>query len=179
MMRKNRSLKAQDLVILGKLITDPKWPVQKDISDSLMVSQSEVSHALKTLEHVGLIDLKAKKVNKLHVIEFITHALKFFFPIEKKGTGRGLLIGPSFSAFKTKVQSDEYNYIWPDSDGSAKGIIVVPLMPDLSKAVRENPELFAYLNIIEIFRGLGGVRHLQEAQKMLRDLLNESKHRTP
>jgi hypothetical protein len=70
-----------------------------------------MSHALKTLDHIGLINLSSNKINKLAVTEFITHALKNLYPIEKKGNGRGILIGPSSSILKKKVWSDEYNYI--------------------------------------------------------------------
>ena len=170
-MRQNRQIKPQDVVILGKLISDEDCHSQKEIADSISLSQAEISHALKTLAHIGLINLTIKKINKLAVTEFITHALKFLFPIEKKGTGRGILIGPSSSTFKGKVQSDEYNYIWPDPDGDSKGVVVTPLLPQLSKSVIANEQLFTYLNVIEVFRGLGGVRHVQEAQKILKELL--------
>lgn len=169
-MRQNRVIKPQDVVILGKLISAKVWPSQKEIGDSLKLSQAEVSHALKTLGHVGLINLTTKKINKLAITEFITHALKYLYPIEKKGTGRGILIGPSSSTFKGKVQSDEYNYIWPDSNGDSKGIVVTPLLPELSSSVMENEILYKFLNVVEIFRGLGGVRHIQEAQKILKDI---------
>lgn len=171
MMRQNRQIKPQDVVILGKLISDKDCRSQKEIADSLGLSQAEISHALKTLAHVGLINLATKKVNKLAVTEFITHALKFLFPIEKKGTGRGISIGPSSSIFKGKVQSDDYNYIWPDPDGDSKGVVITPLLSNLPKSAIGNETLFTYLNVIEIFRGLGGVRHLQEAQKILKEIL--------
>lgn len=170
-MRQNRVIKPQDVVILGKLISEKVWPSQKEIGDSLKLSQAEISHALKTLDQIGLINLTTKKINKLAVTEFITHALKFLYPIEKKGTGRGILIGPSSSTFKGKVQSDEYNYIWPDPNGDSKGIVVTPLLPELSNSVKENDILYTFLNVVEIFRGLGGVRHIQEAQKILQDIL--------
>ena len=170
-MRQNRVIKPQDVVILGRLISEKVWPSQKEIGDSLKLSQAEISHALKTLDQVGLINLTTKKINKLAVTEFITHALKFLYPIEKKGTGRGILIGPSSSTFKGKVQSDEYNYIWPDPNGDSKGIVVTPLLPELSNSVKENDILYTFLNVVEIFRGLGGVRHIQEAQKILKDIL--------
>jgi hypothetical protein len=170
-MRQNRVIKPQDVVILGKLISEKAWPSQKEIGDSLKLSQAEISHALKTLDQIGLINLTTKKINKLAVTEFITHALKFLYPIEKKGTGRGILIGPSSSTFKGKVQSDEYNYIWPDPNGDSKGIVVTPLLPELSNSVKENDILYTFLNVVEIFRGLGGVRHIQEAQKILKDIL--------
>lgn len=81
------------------------------------------------------------------------------------------MIGPSFSVFREKVHSDEYNYIWPDANGDNKGVIVVPLLTELSKVVKENKKLFLFLNVIEIYRGLGGVRHIQEAQKILKEIL--------
>lgn len=171
MVRQNRIIKPQDVVILGKILSEKVWPSQKEIGDSLKISQAEISHALKTLDQIGLINLSTKKINQLAVIEFITHALKFIYPIEKKGTGRGILIGPSSLTFKGKVQPDEYNYIWPDPNGESKGIIVTPLIPELSSCVKENEKLFTYLNVIEIFRGLGGVRYRQEAQKILKDIL--------
>jgi hypothetical protein len=52
-------------------------------------------------------------------------------------------------------------------------VIVIPLLPELSKVVKENKKLFLFLNVIEIYRGLGGVRHIQEAQKILKEILNE------
>ena len=170
-MRKNRVLKQQDIIILGKLVTDNGWPTQKEIADSVILSQAEVSHALKTLDSVGLINLEQIKLNKIAIAEFIEHAIKYFYPIEKKGMGRGIAVGPSYSYFKSKVQSEEYNYVWPDSQGDIKGVIVVPLLPHLSQSIKDNDKLLFFLNIVEIFRGLGGVRHNQVAQKALKEIL--------
>lgn len=170
-MRKNRVLKQQDIIILGKLATDSEWPTQKEIADSIGLSQAEVSHALKTLDSIGLINLEQKKLNKIAIAEFIEHAIKYFYPIEKKGMGRGIRVGPSYSYFKSKVQSEEYNYVWPDSEGDTKGVIVVPLLPHLSQSVKDNDKFLLFLNIVEIFRGLGGVRHIQVAQKALKEIL--------
>jgi biotin operon repressor len=170
-MRQNRVIKPQDIVILGKLISEKLWPSQKEIAESLNLSQAEISHALKTLDQIGLINLSTKKINKLAVTEFLTHALKYLYPIEKKGSGRGILVGPSSSFFKDKVQSDEYNYIWPNSNGENKGIVVTPLLPELSSTVLSNEIMFQFLNVVEVFRGLGGVRHVQVAQKILKDIL--------
>lgn len=170
-MRSNRVLKQQDIVILAKLVTDTNWQTQKVIAESIMLSQAEVSHALKTLDSVGLINLENKKINKIAIGEFIEHAIKYFYPIEKKGMGRGLAIGPSHSYFKNKVQSEDYNYVWPDADGESKGVIVVPLISNLSQSVKADAKLLLFLNVIEIFRGLGGVRHIQVAQKALKEIL--------
>jgi DNA-binding Lrp family transcriptional regulator len=170
-MRKNRVLKQQDIIILGILITGKDWPSQREIADSISLSQAEVSHAFKTLESVGLINLEKKTLNKLAIAEFIEHAIKYFYPIEKKGMGRGLAVGPSYPYFKSKVQSEEYNYVWPDSAGETKGVIIVPLLANLAQSVKGNEKLLVFLNTVEIFRGLGGVRHMQVAQKALKEIL--------
>lgn len=172
-MRNNRGIKSQDIVVLGKLITDEKWPSQKDIAISLGLSQSEISHSLKTLEQVGLINSGQRNVNKLAVTEFIVHALKFFYPSEKHGVGRGISVGPSSAYFNKRVHSDEFHYVWPDPNGDTKGILISPLLPQLTTSIRENEKLLLFLNIIEVFRGLGGVRHLQVAQKALKEILDE------
>ncbi len=171
-MRKNRVLKPQDIVVLGKLVTDEAWPTQKDIASSLELSQSEISHSLKTLEQVGLVNLNQKKVNKLAAMEFIVHALKFFYPSEKGGIGRGVNVGPSSSHFSKKVLSDEFNFVWPDPEGDSRGVLISPLLPKLTNSIKENEKLFLFLNVVEIFRGLGGVRHRQEAQKVLKEMLD-------
>lgn len=171
-MRTNRVLKPQDIVVLGKLITDDIWPTQKEIASTLELSQSEISHSLKTLQQAGLINVVQKRINKLAVLEFIVHAIKFFYPSEKLGVGRGFKVGPSSSYFSKRVQRDEqFDYVWPDSEGETKGVIISPLLPHLSKKMKENEKLMLYLNVIEVFRGLGGVRHQQEAQKALKELI--------
>jgi len=170
-MRNKRVLKPQDIVVLGKLVTDETWPTQKDIASTLELSQSEISHSLKTLEQVGLINLNQRKTNKLAVIEFVVHAVKFFYPSEKHGVGRGMSVGPSSQYFSKRVQSDEFNYVWPDPNGDSKGILISPLLPKLTSSIKENEKLLLFLNIVEVFRGLGGVRHLQEAQKALKEIL--------
>lgn len=170
-MRTNRVLKPQDIVVLGKLVTDEVWPTQKEIANALELSQSEISHSLKTLEQVGLINISQKRINKLAVLEFIVHAIKFFYPSEKQGIGRGIKVGPSYSYFSKRVHSDEFDYVWPDPDGEAKGVIVSPLLTRFSKTIKENEKLLLFLNVIEVFRGLGGVRHQQEAQKALKELI--------
>ena len=53
-MRNNRVLEQQNIVIL---------------SEPIMLSQAEVSHALKTLDSVGLMNLENKKINKIAIGE--------------------------------------------------------------------------------------------------------------
>ena len=172
MSRKNRGIKSQDIGILGKLITDRNWPSQKEVSSELKISQSEVSLGFKALESVGLINVSSRKLNKIAIKEFLTHAVKYFFPVEKYGIGRGHLAGPSASEFSQRVHSDE-SYIWSHEAGNSRGIVVNSILVKIPESVIQNEKLYLFLSIVDIYRGLGGVRHVKEANISLERLLNE------
>jgi len=171
-MRKYRGLKPHDIAILGMLVTEKNWPSQSKISRELCISQSEVSLGFKALEKVGLIQSSAKKVNKISVKEFIIHVIKYLIPIEKEGISRGFLTGPSSVFFKDKVHSDNM-YIWPHEEGDSKGIIINSVIAKMPESIISNRSLYLFLSIVDIFRGLGGVRHLKEAEKELERLIHE------
>ncbi|MCT4643164.1 MAG: hypothetical protein N4A33_12810 [Bacteriovoracaceae bacterium] len=172
MSRKSRGIKPQDIAILGKLITDENWPSQKEVSIELEISQSEVSLGFKALESVGLISVNSKKLHKIAIKEFLTCAIKYFVPLEKYGIGRGYFAGPSALEFGQKVHSDDY-YIWPHENGDSKGVVVKPVLAKIPESVINNEKLYLFLSIVDIYRGLGGVRHIKEANKSLERLLNE------
>ncbi|MFP5458220.1 MAG: hypothetical protein ACLGG7_05755, partial [Bacteriovoracia bacterium] len=73
--------------------------------------------------------------------------------------------------FQKKVLSDEFTFVWPDPEGDTKGILISPLLEALTSEMKKNEDLMQFLSIVEIYRGLGGVRHTQEAQKALDELL--------
>lgn len=171
-MRKYRGLKPHDIAILGMLVTENDWPSQSEISRELSISQSEVSLGYKALEKVGLIQSAARKVNRIATKEFIIHVIKYLAPIEKAGMGRGFLAGPSSSFFNSKVHSDDL-YIWPHEDGNSRGIIINSVISKVSESVISNRDLYLFLSIVDIFRGLGGVRHVKEAEKELDRLMSE------
>lgn len=172
MSRKHRGVKSQDIAILGKLITDRNWPSQKEVSIELDISQSEVSLGLKALESVGLINVSSKKLHKIAIKEFLTHAIKYFLPLEKYGIGRGYLAGPSALEFGQKVHSDDL-YVWPHESGNSRGTVVSSILSKIPESVIKNKKLYLFFSIVDIYRGLGGVRHIKEADKLLERLLNE------
>ncbi len=169
LMRKLNGLKSQDVLILSKLLVQRDHEVtQKELSDLLHISQTEVSFGFERLKNCGLLDEDKKTVNRLAALEFFKHALKYLFPVEQGGLNRGVEIGPSFSFFKKKVvHGEDIAYVWPDSNGTHKGMTVVPFFKELVNASKNDQDLFHFLNVIEVLRGLGTVRHQKEAIKEL------------
>ena len=121
---------------------------------------------------MGLIQISAKKINRIASKEFIVHAIKYLAPIEKEGMGRGFSAGPSCEFFKKKVHSEDI-YIWPHEIGDSRGIVINSVISKISDSIVSNKNLYLFLCIVDIFRGLGGVRHLKEAEKQLERFLDE------
>ena len=121
---------------------------------------------------MGLIGVSSKKLHKIAIKEFITHAVKYFFPLDQNGIGRGFLAGSSAPYFNKKVHSDE-SYVWSYENGDARGIVVNPILSKIPESVIKNENLYLFLSIVDIYRGLGGVRHIKEADKSFERLLNE------
>jgi hypothetical protein len=172
-MRNLNVLKPQDVLILSKLIVCKSNPIlQKDLSETLHISRAEISFGFERLKNANLISEDKKNVNQLASLEFLQHALKYLFPVEKGGIDRGYAIGPSFTFFKKKVvHGEELPFIWPDANGPEKGMTIFPFFKKLVRASNNDEKLFHFLNVIEIFRGVGGIRHQKEAIKELERIL--------
>lgn len=164
-MRKSSTLKSQDILILGCLITSKERPSQKLLSEKLFLSQAEISFGLERLKRSGLLDERKEKVNRLAAMEFFEHALKFIFPLDIGALDRGFPIGPSSEFFSRRVKTNEdMIYIWPHSEGTSKGIAVIPFYETAPQTIKNDPLLAHFFSVVEILRGLGSVRHVKEAK---------------
>jgi hypothetical protein len=86
-------MQGQDIAILLKLAiqNSPQVP-SKNLAESLYVSQSEVSKALKRCADAGLIHISGpeKRVNRSGLMEFLAHGLKYAFPPQRGAMARGV-----------------------------------------------------------------------------------------
>ena len=68
----------------------------------------------------------------------------------------------------------ELDYVWPDADGWARGLSVLPLYKGVKKAILKDDRLYRLLAAIDIIR-VGKSRELKLALTELRKtILNES-----
>jgi len=172
MNRGKVSLKAQDIIVLGKIICTEGAIKQKDLATSLGLSEGEVSFSLARLRNAKLIHENKLESYKLAAIEFFEHAVKYFFPLEFEGVTSGILIGPSADFVKSEVLSSrELETVWPYSEGENWGLSVKPLHKNLPQAVRNDFRFFKLMNVVEIFRGLGGARYREKARTWLHQMI--------
>jgi translation elongation factor EF-1beta/biotin operon repressor len=173
MKRESKGIKSQDILILMKLITLKGSPFrQVDLSSSLGISQAEIAYSLDRLKFSGLINEDKKKVNKLNSIEFLLHAVKFMFPMEYDAPARGIKVGPSSDMIRKEVKEKlDMDFVIPTLDGENVGFGIKPIYATTGKVVQSDEKVYELVNLVDILRGLGGVRHKKFAETKLRQII--------
>lgn len=166
-MKTHNGMRPQDIVILLKIITikDNYWQY-RDLAASLHLSISEISESLHRSHIAGLIDESKRKVFRISLMEFIEHGLQYVFPQQPGTMVVGIPTAHSQEHFKKYFRS-ELDYVWQDENGWARGLAIVPLYKGVTKAIKNDIELYELLAAIDIIR-VGKARELQVAIKTLK-----------
>lgn len=147
----------------------------RGLAEELGISKSEVSNILARCTNVKLAKInrltKKPEVNKKALIEFITHGLKYVFPAKPAEITRGIPTTFSAPVLRDKLLSaGQFQLVWPDSRGKEMGQSVEPIYKSVPFAVKEDPELYSYLALIDAIR-MGNVRESNLACKLLEERL--------
>lgn len=140
------------------------------------ISKSEISASLRRSLAVGmaLLDRKTKvpRANNRTLKEFIVHGLKYVFPAAPGKIMRGIPTSLAAPVMAGKLMSagDVIN-VWPDPIGKEKGQSIQPLFKSVPKAVKQDPELYKLLALVDAIR-LGNARETQLAAQLLEDELH-------
>jgi hypothetical protein len=169
-MRQHNGMRPQDVAILLKIAVSNGDILQfKDLSISLHLSASEISESLNRSRIARLIDWDKKKVFRMSFKEFLFFGLSYVFPAIPGSPSSGIATAHSHPFMKQIFISDE-NYVWPDADGDIRGLSIDPLYPGLIKAVRNDPEFYKAMALVDCLR-VGRSREQQvavlELEKMI------------
>ncbi|MCM0605934.1 MAG: hypothetical protein KA715_07565 [Xanthomonadaceae bacterium] len=168
-------MKPQDIVVLLKILLwqDRKW-TQHDLANDLGISQTEINFSLSRLVKSGLLDEAKKHPFKHALAEFLIHGLKYIYPAELSGNGRGMATAQTYSLLAKKLISAEDNQVvWPDPEGKDRGQHLEPLYPSVPFAAKKDPELHEWLALIDAIR-IGSVRVQKFAIDRIHKKLNEA-----
>jgi len=172
-MKKHTGMRPQDIPILLKIISyqrrKEKWQM-KHLALHLGISPSEVSESLNRSMEAGLIDESKENINKLALIEFLLHGIKYVFPQKPGVITRGLKTAHSAPPLD-KMISSESVYVWPDANGGDKGQAIAPLYPTLVQPCRDDHELYQLLALVDVIR-VGKARELELARQALKRLIS-------
>lgn len=164
-------MRPQDIFILLKLITigHSNWQY-RDLSVSLNISISEISESLQRSFVAGLVDEAKKNVYRQSLMEFIQYGLHYVFPQHPGGMVTGMPTAHSHVFYKSKLVSD-LSYVWPDENGTIRGLSIQPLYKSVPFACNNDQKLYKLLAGIDIIR-VGKTRELKLAlEELKKDIL--------
>jgi hypothetical protein len=169
-MKSHNGMRPQDILILLKIITlgDAKWQY-RDLARDLFISVSEVSESLTRSHMAGLVDESRRRVHRQSLMEFIEHGLHYVFPQVPGTLVTGVPTSHSHPYFKDKFESD-LNYVWPDPQGTERGLAINPLHKGVTAAVKKDDTLYKLLACIDVIR-IGRVREIQLALSELKNYI--------
>ncbi|MDC0980128.1 hypothetical protein OAQ84_00185 [Bdellovibrionales bacterium] len=163
-MRNLSRVKAQDILVMLKLIVSPQLN-QKELAENLDISSAEISHGFRRLKHSKLLTTD-NRVNIEASSEFLIHALKYIYPPQFGTVSVGIPTGYAKPGFDYVRYDKDDIYIWPHPEGKVKGIALKPFYPSLPKACLQDEKLYTLASLVEMIR-MGRVREQKVASKEL------------
>jgi hypothetical protein len=152
MRQSQYSMKPQDVVVLLKIIAlnNDNWQ-QKPLSQSLKMSQSEVSQSVARSKYAGLIDDSGKRVFRHALMDFLQYGLAVVFPAKPGPVVRGIPTAHSAAPLNKDISSGE-DYVWPFAKGNLRGHGITPLYITVPQAALEDEQLHALLALADALR---------------------------
>lgn len=169
-MKSHNGMRPQDIVVLLKIrsLDQARWQY-RDLASSLFLSISEISESLTRSHIAGLIDESRRKVFRKSLMEFIEYGLHYVFPQQPGTIMTGIPTAHSYPAFRAHFATAT-NYVWPDDDGSIRGLSITPLYKGAPKAALQDSTLHLMLAAIDIIR-VGRTRELKVAINTLHNVI--------
>jgi hypothetical protein len=173
------SLKAQDVLVLAKLVTGPKTrKTMAVLATELGLSSSQVHASIKRLEKSRLIADAGDGGRPLaHAVEeFLIYGLKYVFPAQRGEITRGIPTAHAAPPLDRHFAlGADLPPVWPDPEGEVRGTSLDPLHKMVPAAVRKDPALYELLSLVEALRD-GRARERQLAERELTTRLRRLLH---
>lgn len=171
-MKQHKGMRPHDIVILLKIVIKEKqsW-MNKELAAELFISPSEITGSLARSVTAGLIDPTKKKVFKKSLLDFLLHGMKYVFPAIPGPLLRGMPTAQSAPVLSSFFASTEI-YVWPDSNGSERGMMIEPFYPGAVKAAANDQQLYDLLALCDVIR-VGKVREIKKAEELMKKQLQD------
>ena len=147
-------MKPQDILVLFKLLISGgrKIPYSEYAKD-IYLSTSELHASIKRLEKNGLFSSDMNIVVVPFVKEFLFHGAKYVFPPELGVKTRGIPTSYGAKPLKKELlQPDEEIPVWPDPEGTHKGVSFLPIYKSAPKAAKKDAKLYRLLTLFDAIR---------------------------
>lgn len=164
-------LKPQELLVLLKVIARPGevWSYSR-LAAEVHMSPAEVHASVGRAVAANLATRKdrAWSPNRLALLEFLTHGVKYAFPPDLGPVRRGMPTAHAAPPLNQYISADATNQpVWPHIAGPSRGVSFSPIYKSAPNAARSDPKLYELLALLDAIRG-GRAREQQLAIDLLR-----------
>lgn len=165
-------IKPQDIVVGLKLALSAGNESYAALAKALGMSASEVHAAVGRLAEARLLEADSRNVRRKPFVEFLLHGVPYAFPASVGEMTRGVPTAWAAPAMAGKVAMTQNEApVWPEPDGTHKGLSVVPLYRTVPSAAANDPALYDLLALVDALR-LGRARERGMAEKEIERKLN-------
>lgn len=146
-------VQGQDVVVLLKLALQPDDPTIRRLSAELGLPHAAVQRSLGRLKEAGLYDPARRRVSLARADEFLVHAVKYLFPAEFHGEGRGIATAWAAEPLRNELAPPTgLPPVWPDPHGNERGLVLEPIHPSVPEVARRDPDLGALIGLVDAIR---------------------------
>ncbi len=174
------NLKPQDVVVALKFVSDHSASGYSEKATALGMSVSEVHGASKRALRAQLLVEQGGRIVPMvrNLTEFLVHGIRYVFPPDSGGLGRGMPTGfeaPPVQHLAGSLIEKDFPRVWADPEGTARGEIIEPLYPSVPGAARRDERLYLLLALVDELR-VGRAREREQAASLLREHLKGWSH---
>jgi hypothetical protein len=166
-------LRPQDLVVVLKFQADrPKAWTYAALGEELSMSASQAFRSVARAEAARLLGSPLPFPSPLpspaasrrrdaiplsplngNLKEFLVHGVKYAFPVHRGGMVRGMPTAHAAPPLNQDFgESFEPPPVWPDPQGTVRGIEFSPLYKNVPAAARRDPKLYELLALVDAIR---------------------------
>jgi hypothetical protein len=162
------TLRPGDIVVALQLALESNASFA-ELSAATGLSVGECHNAVRRLSLSGLLGPWARRPVRELLTRFLLHGVPHAFPALIGPSSLGIPTAHSAPAFAGRVATDE-RFVWPDADGTERGLALTPLFPGAARTARKNPALYDLLVIVDALR-VGHARERKAAEALLHEKL--------
>ncbi|TNE82508.1 MAG: hypothetical protein EP332_00080 [Bacteroidetes bacterium] len=172
-MKKHSGMRPHDIAILLKIASKGKEPwYMSDLAHELYISASEISESIHRSVIAGLISSDKRTLNKLALLDFLKHGLRYVYPLQPGSLTRGLGTAISAAPLNTEFTSQE-NFVWPWAEGELRGQAIQPMHPKIPEACLRDANFYEFMALLDALR-IGKVREQNLAFDLLEQKINNA-----
>lgn len=127
-------------------------PTLKAVASETGLAVSAVHRSIAELRKAQLVD-DSRVPQLAQIDEFVAHSLRFLFPPRMGGEARGTPTAWAADPLREQLAPPAGEpLVWPDAQGSTRGIALEPLHPAVPHAAHRNPALRERLALMDALR---------------------------